>query len=135
MRIAVISAPARRGGIPDYVTALARGMESMGHRVDVVNAWTDDGMRLPGYEYLAVAAESTTLFSGNMSEALAKILSGAGSLVGRKAAAFLRKTSPFTGKALARLMKALEKEGMVVNWSDIILSAAHAEALGKRIGA
>jgi hypothetical protein len=32
-------------------------------------------------------------------------------------------------------MKALEKEGMVVNWSDIILSAPHAEALGKRVGA
>jgi hypothetical protein len=135
MRIVVISAPARRGGIPDYVTALARGMESMGHRVDVVNAWTDDGMRLPGYEYLAVAAESVALFSGNMSESLAKILSGAGSLVGNMAAAFLKKTSPFTGKALAKLMKALEKEGMVINWSDIVLSAAHAEALGKRIGA
>jgi hypothetical protein len=29
----------------------------------------------------------------------------------------------------------MEKEGMLVNWSDIILSAAMAEALGKRIGA
>lgn len=135
MRIVVVSAPARRGGIPAYVTALVRGMESMGHRVDVADAWTDDGMRLPGYEYLAVAAESVTLFSGNMPESLAKILSGAGSLVGKKAAAFLKKTSPFTGKALTKLMKAMEKEGMVVNWSDIILSAPHAEALGKRIGA
>jgi menaquinone-dependent protoporphyrinogen IX oxidase len=135
MRIVIISAPARRGGIPDYVSALVRGMESMGHRVDVVDAWTDDGMRLPGYEYVVVTAESVTLFSGNMPEALAKILSGASSLVGKKAAAFLRKTGPFTGKALTKLMRAMEKEGMVVNWSDIILSAPHAEALGKRIGA
>jgi hypothetical protein len=28
----------------------------------------------------------------------------------------------------------MEKEGMYINWSDIILSAEHAEALGKRIG-
>jgi menaquinone-dependent protoporphyrinogen IX oxidase len=135
MRIVIISAPARRGGIPGYAAALARGMESMGHRVDVIDAWTDDGMRLPGYEYLVVAAESVTLFSGKMPESLPKILSGASSLMGKKAAAFLKKTSPFTGKALTKLMRAMEKEGMVVNWSDIILSADHAEALGKRIGA
>jgi hypothetical protein len=109
-------------------------MESMGHRVDVIDAWTGDGLRLPGYEYLVVAAESTTLFSGNMPESLPYILSVASSLVGKKAAAFLKKTSPFTGKALAKLMRAMEKEGMVVNWSDIILSPDHAEALGKRVG-
>jgi hypothetical protein len=32
-------------------------------------------------------------------------------------------------------MKAMEKEGMTVNWSEIILNPAQAEALGKRIGA
>jgi hypothetical protein len=135
MRIVIVSAPARRRGTPDYVSALERGMQSMGHRVDVADAWTDDGMRLPGYEYLVLAAESVSLFGGNMPEAVAKILSGAGSLVGKKGAAFLRKTGPFTGKALTKLMRAMEKEGMVVNWSDVILSAPHAEALGKRIGA
>jgi hypothetical protein len=134
MRIAIISAPAHRKGVPDYVTALAKGMESMGHRVDVVDAWTDDGVRLPGYEYVVAVAESASLFGGAISEALAKTLSGASSLVGKKGAAFLRKTSPFTGKALARLMRSMESEGMVINWSDIILSAPHAEALGKRIG-
>jgi hypothetical protein len=108
-------------------------MESMGHRVDVVDAWTDDGRRLPGYEYVAVAAEA--LFGGRMPEPLGKILAAAGSLAGKKSAAFLRKTSPFTGKALANLMRAMEKEGMRVNWSDVILGPAQAEALGKRIGA
>jgi hypothetical protein len=30
-------------------------------------------------------------------------------------------------------MKAMEREGMLVNWSEVLLSAPHAEALGKRI--
>jgi hypothetical protein len=55
--------------------------------------------------------------------------------VGKKGAAFLKKAGPFTGKAMANVMRAMEKEGMVVNWSDIIFSAPHAEALGKKIGA
>jgi hypothetical protein len=135
MRIAVVSVPARRGPPPEYIKALVKGMESMGHLVDVIDAWTEDGMRLPGYGYIAVAAEQTTLFGGKMPDALAKVLSAGSGVAGRKGAAFLKKTGPFTAKALANLMRAMEKEGMVVNWSEILLSPPHAEALGKRIGA
>jgi hypothetical protein len=135
LRIAIISIPAQRRDIPDYVSALAKGMESMGHRVDIIDAWTSDGLRLPGYEYIAVAAEAASLLGGKIPPGLPKILAAAGSLQGKKSAAFLRKTGPFTSKALANLMKTMEKEGMYINWSDIILSVSQAEALGKRIGA
>jgi hypothetical protein len=135
MRIAIISAPAKRMGIPDYVTALAKGIDSMGHRADVIDAWTEDGFRLPGYEYIVAVAESSSLFGGKMPDVLPKILSAGSGLVGKKGAAFLRKTGPFTGKAMANLMRIMEHEGVVVNWSDILLSAPHAETLGKRIGA
>jgi hypothetical protein len=135
MRIAVISAPARRIGPPEYVKALAKGMESMGHRVDVLDAWTEDGFKLPGYEYIVATAEAISFFGGKMPECLAKALSSGSGLVGKKGAAFLKKTGPLTGKAMANLMRAMEKEGIVVNWSDIILNPPHAEQLGKRIGA
>jgi hypothetical protein len=135
MRIAIISAPAVRKAVPDYVTALAKGMESMGHRVDVLDAWTEDGFRLPGYEYIAVTTEAVSLFGGKIPEVISKVLAAGSSLGGKKSAAFLKKTNPFTAKALSNLMRVMEKEGMLVNWSDIILSAAQAEFLGKRIGA
>ncbi|MDR1787087.1 MAG: hypothetical protein LBR16_01335 [Treponema sp.] len=134
MRIAVVSVPARARGASPCAEALAKGMRAMGHFVDVIDAWTGDGYRLPGYEYLAVCAEQTALFGGKMPEALAKILAVA-NIEGKKGAAFLKKTSPFTGKALANLMRALEKEGVIVNWSEIILNPPHAEAIGKLIGA
>jgi hypothetical protein len=135
MRIAIISAPARRVPPPDYVKALAKGIESMGHRADIVDAWTEDGYRLPGYEYIAVCAEALSLFGGKMPEALPKLLAAGSGIGGKKSAAFLRKTGPFTGKALVNLMKAMEKEGLIINWSEVILNPLHAEALGKRIGA
>ncbi|MDR0486835.1 MAG: hypothetical protein LBG91_01175 [Treponema sp.] len=135
MRIAIIGAPASRKGPPDYVRALAKGMESMGHRVDVIDAWTEDGFRLPGYEYIAVAAEPVSFFSGKIPEAVAKMLAAGSSLGGKKSAAFIKKTGLFSNRALAVLMRAMEKEGMVVNWSDLLLNPPHAEALGKRIGA
>jgi hypothetical protein len=133
VRVVVVAAPARRSLIPAYVTAMAKGMEAMGHRVDVLDAWTGDGYRLSAYEYIAVCAEGVTFFGGAMPEALHRIL-GSGNLRGKKSAAFLKKTGPFTAKALANLMRGMEKEGMYINWSDIIRSVEHAEALGKRIG-
>jgi len=136
MRIAVISVSARRNGRQDCVKSLASGMESMGHRVDIVDAWAEDGYKLPAYEYIAVCAEASSLWGGKMPDALSRILASASSLVGKRSAAFLRKTSPFfINKALRNLMKAMEKEGMLVNWSEVLLSSAHANAMGKRIGA
>ncbi|GBU28881.1 hypothetical protein R84B8_02443 [Treponema sp. R8-4-B8] len=134
MRIAIVSA-ARKKDTPDYVASLAKGMESMGHRVDIVNAWKDDGMRLPGYEYIAVAAEPVSFFSGKLPDVISKTLAAGSSLMGKKSAAFIKKTGLFSNRALINLMKAMEKEGMRVNWSDILLNAPHAEAMGKRIGA
>jgi hypothetical protein len=136
MRVAVISAPGQRKPAPEYVKALAKGMESMGHRVDIIDAWTEDGIRLPGYEYITVCAEAASFWGGKMPNVLPKILAAGSGLVGKKSAAFIKKKGPFfVTKALWNLMKAMEKEGMTVNWSDIILNASQAEALGKRIGA
>jgi len=136
MRIAVISVSARRNGLQGYTKAIASGMESMGHRVDIFDAWTEDGYKLPAYEYIAVCAEPASLWGGKMPAALSKILASASSLAGKKSAAFLKKTGPFfVNKALCNLMRAMEREGMLVNWSEVLLSSAHANAMGKRIGA
>jgi len=134
MRIAVVSAPSRRRPPPDYAQALAKGMESMGHRVDVIDAWVDNGMRLPGYEYIVVVTEPASFFSAKIPEALPKLLSAGSGVGGRKSAAFVKKSGLRSNKTLANAMKAMEKEGMVVNWCDIVFNAPHAEAMGKRIG-
>jgi hypothetical protein len=135
MRIAVVSAPAARKGPPDYIKALAKGMESMGHRVDIVDAWTEDGMKLPSYEYIAVVTEPLSAFSGKIPANISKMLKAGSSVAGKKSAAFIKKTGLFTNKALSNLMKVMEEEGMVVNWSDFLFNGPHAEALAKKIGA
>jgi len=135
MRIAVVSMPSRRRSPPDYTQALAKGMELMGHRVDVIDAWTDDGMRLPGYEYIVVVTEPASFFSAKVSAMLRKLLAAGSGVGGRKGAAFVKKSGLRSGKTLINVMNAMEKEGMVINWGDILFNAPHAEAMGKRIGA
>jgi len=135
MRIAVVSAPAVKRAPPDYAEGLAKGMSMMGHHVDIIDAWTEDGIRLPGYDYIAVIAEPAGIFSGKIAANVSKVLSAGSSLVGKKSAAFIKKSGLFTNRALFNLMKAMEKEGMRINWSDILFNAPHAEAMGKHIGA
>ncbi len=135
MRIAVISAPAQRRSPPEYVKALAKGMGAMGHQVEILDAWTGDGMRLPGFEYIAIVAEAASIISAKIPEVIPKMLSASSGIGGKKSAAFIKKGGLRNGRTIANLMQAMEKEGMVVNWSDILLNAPHAEAMGKRIGA
>jgi hypothetical protein len=116
------------------VLALAKGMEAMGHTVEIVDAWTDDGMRLPGCQYIAIVTEPLSFFSAKIPEVISKILASRG-IDGKKSAAFVRKAGLRSGKALLNLKKAMEKEGMIINWDEILLNAPHAEAMGKRIGA
>ncbi|MCL2186282.1 MAG: hypothetical protein FWB86_10575 [Treponema sp.] len=135
MRVAIVYALPSKKPAPDYVQGLAKGIESMGHRVDLIDAWAEEGMKLPAYEYVAVVAEPVSVFSGKIPDITAKTLSAGSSLVGKKSAAFIKKTGLFTNSAFTNLMKVMEKEGMRINWSDILFNAPHAEAIGKYIGA
>ena len=134
MRIAIVSATAERKELPDYVKGLEKGMKSKGHHVDIVDAWTQDGFKLPSYGFVAVVVEPLSFFSGKIPEVIPKVLAAGSSLVGKRSAAFVKKSGLFSNRALANLMKAMEKEGMKINWSDFLLNSPHAEAMGKLIG-
>jgi hypothetical protein len=114
---------------------MAKGMSSMGHRVDSFDARTDDGARLPAYEYILVLSEPVSAFSGKIPDCVATFLKNASSLIGKKSGAFLRNSGFFSGKAMTNLMLAMEKEGMHLNWSEQVGKAEEAGVLSKKIGA
>ena len=135
MRIGLIVAGAQKAGsLGSYASAVSKGVEAMGHRIDTLDARTEDGRKLAGYEYLIVLSEPASFFSGKIPEYLSKFLASASSLVGKKGAAFLHPAGVFSGKAMSNLMRAMEKEGMCVNWSETVTKPAIAEASSKRIG-
>jgi hypothetical protein len=135
MRIAVVSAPSRRQTPPDYVKALAKGMELMGHTIELIDAWTDSGMRLPGCDYIAIITTPASFFSAKIPDIVPKILSAGSGVSGKKSAAFVKREGLRSGRTMVNLMKAMEKEGMLVNWSETLFNAPHAQEMGKRIGA
>lgn len=131
----MVVAPAGTGNsLSAHAEAIAKGMGSMGHRVDTMDARTDDGARLPAYEYILFLSEPVSVLSGKIPASVTKILKSASSLIGKKSGAFLRNSGFFSGKALTNLMMAMEKEGMRINWSEQVGKAEEAGVLSKKIG-
>ena len=117
------------------VKALSDGAAGSGHLVDVVDGnRSTDTLRLTPYEYVVVLSPSYGLFKGKIPARVTEVLSSCGNLTGKKGAAFVTKALFSAASANQVLMKAMEKEGMVVNDFNIIGDSEQACVVGSRLG-
>jgi menaquinone-dependent protoporphyrinogen IX oxidase len=131
MRVALVYIPSKSPeAIAALAKAMARSLESAGHFVDVSEARADDSPRLTGYDYVIVGTESAGLF-GKIPDRVARFLAQAGTITGKRSMAFLRKGGLRPEKALNRLMKAMEAEGMIVNCAELVRNEAAAAAAAR----
>jgi hypothetical protein len=126
MRIAVVYVPAKdKARIEAAAKAMARELEKKGHMVDLSEARPGECPRLTGYDYIVFGTESASPL-GKIPDRVASVLAQSGTLTGKRSMSFLRKGGLRPEKALARLMKAMEAEGMVVNCAEVVGSEEEA---------
>lgn len=111
---------------------LSKGLESQGHMVTILDAYTDNDKRLSYYDYIIVGTESVGLLSAKTPEVLAKFLREVPGAAGKRSFVFNLK-SPRCAKQLCIAMKDMEREGMFVTNSGTLKNASEAEAVGKRL--
>ena len=134
MRIAVVFFSEKtREKILNLSRALARGMEAQGHQVDIVDGDHDINTKLTIYQYISIGTESISALGGKIPEKVSTFLGSAGMVAGKRSFAYVAKTFMGSQRALARLMKAMEKEGMFLKFSDVFTSDREAEEVGKRL--
>ena len=134
MRVAVVFfSGKRRQKILEHCQALARGIESQGHRADVVDGDRDVNTRLTTYQYVVVGSEAVSSFGGKIPGKVSTWLSGAGTATGKRSFAFVLKSFLGAPRALARLMQAMEREGLFLKNSAVFTSPVEAEEIGKRL--
>lgn len=134
MRVAIVFfAPQNREKMINISKALAKGVESQGHQVEIVDGDHDVNTKLTIYQYILVGTSATTAFGGKIPEKIAHFLANSGIVSGKRSSAFLVKGGLRAGKTLRVLMKAMEKEGMYLKFSEIISSEPEAEEIGKRL--
>ena len=113
--------------------ALAKGIEAQGHQVDVIDGGHDVNSKLTIYRYVAIGGEALTTFTGKIPEVIPRYLKNAGMISGKRSYAFVSKTPISANRALQRVMKAMEGEGMFLKNSGVLNSAVEAEAVGRRL--
>lgn len=113
---------------------LEQAAAAAGHQVTVCGEKDTVNLHTAMYEYIAVVTAPSGFIGAKLPEKLPEILSTHGSVSGKKGCALVVKGGLFSGKMCRLTMHAMEKEGMVVDYFDIIESADHATYVGKKIG-
>lgn len=106
-----------------------------GHIVDVKDARLDrETLRLTMYEYIAIVVPANPFSGKKVPTSLPEILSTCGNVSGKKGCALVVKTGFFSQKFCRVVMYKMEKEGMMVDYSEVINNVDHAAYVGKNIG-
>lgn len=119
----------------EILKKLSDSASKNGHQVDVVNGLKDvSNFRITPYEYVAVVASGKSPFSKQISSKVSEVLASCGTASGKKGSALMLKNLLFSQKLCHALMKAMEKEGMMVDYFEVVESADHATYVGKKLG-
>ena len=136
MRVALITfVPEGDRSSSAIVSKLESGSTSRGNQVEVINGYRDlMNTRLSVFDYVAVVVRTKGLFNGKVPSRVAEFLSTSGSIAGRKGCALVAKSGFSSGKTCKELMKIMEREGVKLDYFDIIADEEQAPLIGKKIG-
>ncbi len=135
MQVCVIYAGKTRedNHLKEIASSFAKGLESQGHNVDIINMYTDTDKKLTFYDYIVLGTSSKTGFGGNIPDVVCAYLHRSGQLSGKRSFAFVSNGGIRKQKTLSVLMKAMEGEGMYLKSQDVIKNKDVALAIGKRL--
>jgi menaquinone-dependent protoporphyrinogen IX oxidase len=133
VRVAVVYFPLREGDQVEILAkALAEGLNTQGHQVDLINGASDQDKKLIIYQYIAVGTCKTS-FLGKIDGRISHFLASQGTVQGKKGFAFVVKKMFGSERSLLRLMSAMEKEGMILKSSEVFSATEEARETGKRL--
>lgn len=134
MRTAVLFFPsAGHDKVREIARALAEGIESQGHDVDVIDGTQDVNKKLTIYSHICVVAEQRTLFTGKIPDGISAFLKASGMVTGKKSFAFVVKKPLGNSRALRRVMGVMEHEGMFLRYSEILATPQDSKLIGQRL--
>lgn len=114
---------------------LVESASKNGHQVDLVNGNLDtENFRITPYEYITVVASGISSCSSKLSPQISSVIAKSGISSGKKACALVLKQPLFSQKLCKALMYTMEKEGMVIDYFEVVASVDHANYIGKKLG-
>ncbi len=118
----------------DILKNLEKSAIAKGHTVTICNNKDAINLHMAMFDYVTVVTVPAGLIGAKLPEKMTEILSTHGSLSGKKGCALVVKNG-FSSSKMSRLtMHAMEKEGMVIDYFDIIDTPGYATHVGKKLG-
>lgn len=136
MRVALISfCPKKDEKAARHVKALSAASSAAGNQVDLIEGSEDlMNTRLTMYDYIAVVLQPKGIIGGKIAPRVAQFLATSGSISGKKGCALVLKSGLSSEKTCRTLMKAMEAEGVKLDYFDVVRDEDHARYVGKKIG-
>ena len=137
MRVALVHflSPVKNSNHKGILQKLENAVINKGCQIDIFNASTDySTMRLTGYDYISIIVPSSSLFGSNLPEKFDEILDNCGNLTSKKGCALVVKSGFSSWKTCKNLMKAMEKQGVLLDYFEVVDNPDHAAYVGKKIG-
>ncbi len=118
----------------DILANLEKSCISNSHDVTICGEKDSINLHMGIYDYITIVTTPLNAFSSKLPEKFEQIISTHGSLSGKKGCALVVKKGLFSSKLSSITMKAMEKEGMVIDYFDIIDTPGYATHAGKKLG-
>ncbi len=137
MRVALVHflSPVKNANHKGILQKLENAVIKKGYQIDVFNANTDSStMHLTGYDYISIIVPSSAFFGSKLPEKFDEILDNCGNLTTKKGCALVVKSGFSSWKTCTKLMAAMEKQGIFLDYFDVVENADHAIYVGKKIG-
>jgi len=136
MRVALITFfPHGEGKLSSIVRKLQAASAEKGNQVDLFNGLEDlTNTRLTMYDYVAAVVRPAGFVGGKIAPRVSEYLATSGMISGKKGCALVIKSGLSSNKACRTLMRAMEAEGVKLDYFDVIRDADHAAWVGKKIG-
>lgn len=136
MRVALISfCPVQNFKTVAIIKKLEAGSASSGNRVEVFNGLENlVNTRLTAFDYIAVLVQAKGLFGGKIPPRVREYLGTSGSISGKKGCALVIKAGFSSEKTCRNLMRAMESEGVKLDYFEVLQNEDAASSAGKKIG-
>ena len=135
MRVAVVMAP-KSGDCPrlrSVAESVVRTLEKRCYSSELINTSIDSDKKLILFDYIVFISEGVSLFSAGIASSLSLYLRNCGNIAGKRAATVLAGGTLRKSAAMAKLMKDVEAEGVILKTGQIITKSSEAEAFAMNL--
>ncbi|MGL4987364.1 MAG: hypothetical protein ACRC5H_09560 [Treponemataceae bacterium] len=119
----------------EILARFEQAVKNKGSSIEIFNGEEENSQIHPAlFDYITVVVPADPIWGSKLPKKLTTFLSTNTSLSGKKGCAFVIKAGLTSGKMSKVLMAAMEKQGILLDYFDIIKSAQQALRSGENIG-